>query len=75
MNTLTHLATTYDGSALRLFVNGAQVGSKAATGSIATSTNPLQIGGDSIHGQFFAGSSTTSGSTTRLSRRRRSRPT
>ena len=26
-----------------------------ATGTIATSTNPLQIGGDSIYGQFFAG--------------------
>ena len=25
------------------------------TGAIATSTNPLQIGGDSIYGQFFAG--------------------
>ena len=29
--------------------------SKAATGTIATSTNPLQIGGDSIYGQYFAG--------------------
>ena len=31
------------------------MGSKAATGAITTSTNPLQIGGDSIYGQFFAG--------------------
>ena len=54
-NTFTHLATTYDGSAVRLFVNGTQVASKAATGSIATSTNQLQIGGDSIYGQYFAG--------------------
>ena len=29
--------------------------STAHTGAIATSTNPLQIGGDSIYGQFFAG--------------------
>ena len=36
-------------------MNGAQVGPQAVTGSIATSTNPLQIGGDSIYGQFFAG--------------------
>ena len=36
-------------------VNGTQVGTKAVTGTIATSTNPLQIGGDSIYGQFFAG--------------------
>src|SRR4029453_12813671 len=49
-NTFTHLATTYDGSAVRLFVNGTQVASKAATGSIAPSTNQLQIGGDNIYG-------------------------
>ena len=29
--------------------------STAHTGAIATSTNPLQIGGDSIYGQFFVG--------------------
>ena len=29
--------------------------STAHTGNISTSTNPLQIGGDSIYGQFFAG--------------------
>jgi hypothetical protein len=28
----------------------------AATGAIAASTNPLQIGGDSLYGQFFRGS-------------------
>ncbi|MGB0091240.1 MAG: fibronectin type III domain-containing protein, partial [Solirubrobacteraceae bacterium] len=31
------------------------VASTAHTGTIASSTNPLQIGGDSIYGQFFAG--------------------
>jgi glucose/arabinose dehydrogenase/chitodextrinase len=54
-NTFTHLATTFDGSMVRLFVNGTLVASKAATGSIATSSNQLQIGGDSIYGQYFAG--------------------
>ena len=54
-NTWSFLTETYDGSTLRLYVNGAQVASTAHTGSIATSTNPLQIGGDSIYGQFFAG--------------------
>ena len=29
--------------------------STAHTGTIATSTNPLQIGGDSLYGQYFAG--------------------
>ena len=49
------LTETYDGSTLRLYVNGTQVASTAHTGAISTSTNPLQIGGDSIYGQYFAG--------------------
>jgi hypothetical protein len=54
-NTWAHLAATYDGAAMRLYVNGVQVASRAETGAIATSTNPLQIGGDSIYGQYFEG--------------------
>ena len=54
-NTWAHLAATYDGATVRLYVNGVQVASRAKTGTIATSTNPLQIGGDSIYGQYFAG--------------------
>jgi chitodextrinase len=54
-NTWSHLAGTYDGTTLRLYVNGVQVASRAQTGSIATTTNPLQIGGDSFFGQYFQG--------------------
>jgi hypothetical protein len=54
-NTWTHLAATYDGTTARLYVNGVQVASQAQTGAIATSANPLQIGGDSFYGQFFQG--------------------
>jgi len=54
-NTWTHLAATYDGSALKLYVNGSLVSSVAKSGRIATSGNPLQIGGDNFYGQYFAG--------------------
>ena len=51
----SHLALTYDGTTLRLYVNGTLVGSQAKPGAIATSTNQLQIGGDSLYGQYFNG--------------------
>ena len=55
LNTWAHLAATYDGATMRLYVNGVQVASRAQTGTIVTSTDPLQIGGDSIYGQYFTG--------------------
>ena len=36
-------------------MNGTLVATTAHTGAITTSTNQLQIGGDSIYGQYFAG--------------------
>ena len=49
------LALTYDGAILRLYVNGTQVSTQAQAGTLVTSTNSLQIGGDSTFGQYFAG--------------------
>src|SRR5262249_34322931 len=54
-STWSYIATTYDGANVRLYVNGTLISTTAKTGSIATSTNPLQIGGDSIYGQYFNG--------------------
>ena len=55
VNTWSHLAVTYDGSLLRYYVNGALVSSRAHQGEIASSSNPLEIGGDRILGRYFEG--------------------
>ena len=51
----THVALTYDGSQLRLFVNGVQVASAAASGAIQASSSPLWIGGNQPYGEYFNG--------------------
>jgi len=51
----SHLAATYDGITLRLYLNGTQVASRSQSGTIESSTEPLTIGGDNIYGQFFQG--------------------
>src|SRR5688572_16887742 len=55
LNTWSHLAGTYDGSTLRLYVNGALVASQPENSNIGASTGPLTIGGDDLYGQYFAG--------------------
>ena len=54
-NTWTHLATTYDGSALRLYLNGTQVRTLAVSGAMTVSTGPLSLGGNAIWTDWFAG--------------------
>ena len=54
-NTWTHVAGTYDGTTLRLYINGVQAASTAVSGPIASSTGPLRIGGNSLWGEFFQG--------------------
>jgi fibronectin type 3 domain-containing protein len=51
----THLAATYDGAALRLYVNGTQVSSRSLSGAITISSGALRIGGNAIWGEYFAG--------------------
>src|SRR5262249_50236266 len=55
LNTWTHLAATYDGSALRYYVNGTLTDSQNHTGQINTSTGALRIGGNSVWGEDFKG--------------------
>ena len=55
LSTWTHLATTYDGAVLRLYVNGSQVASTNVTGAYPNSAGPLQIGGNRIWPEWFQG--------------------
>jgi len=50
----TYLVGTYDGTRMRLYLNGAQVNSIAISGEINCHTEPLRIGGDAP-GAYFEG--------------------
>ncbi len=53
--TWTHLALTYNGSKLRLFVDGEKVAAVSERGTVASSSAPLEIGGDGMYGRYFQG--------------------
>jgi hypothetical protein len=54
-NTWTHVAVTYTGTQLSMYINGALASSTPATGPILTTTTPLRIGGNSYAAEFFPG--------------------
>jgi len=53
--TWTHIAATYDGDTLRVFRDGVEVGSKALSGTLNATSDPLCIGGNSVWGEWFKG--------------------
>ena len=55
LNIWTHLAVTYDGASLRLYVNGLQVGSKTQSGPLPVTNGSLRIGGNAVWREYFTG--------------------
>jgi Concanavalin A-like lectin/glucanases superfamily len=51
----SHVAVTYDGMTLRLYVDGTRVSSRATKGTIKKTTDPLWIGGNRPYGEYFQG--------------------
>ena len=58
LNAWTHVVATYDKAAaqLALWVNGVNVGQLSMTGAIDVSNGALFIGGNTVWGEYFAGS-------------------
>jgi glucose/arabinose dehydrogenase len=54
-NTWTHVAGTYDGATLKLFLNGVQAATLSVSGAMPASTGALRIGGNSLWGENFLG--------------------
>ena len=55
LNTWSHLASTYDGTTLRLYINGTQVSSLNVSGLLVTTTGALRLGGNGIWNEWFVG--------------------
>lgn len=55
LNNWHHLAATYDGSMIRVYVNGVQQAAVARTGTIAVNANPLTLGNQPGYSEYFGG--------------------
>jgi len=55
IGTWTQVAGTYDGVMMKLYVNGVQVGSKAASGALNSANAPLRIGSTMYGTEVFPG--------------------
>ncbi len=63
----THVASTYDGATLRVFIDGVAVGSKAVTGRTCVSGQPLAVGAKNTSRRDSSRRSGTAASTMRAS--------
>jgi len=54
-NVWYHLAVTYDGTTVRYYVNGAQIGTTSITGSLSYTNSPWHIGDHGNGGYYFKG--------------------
>lgn len=56
LNTWYHIAATWDGSDIKIYVNGVLDGSEPCTGNFVTNSDPFKIGGGLSNGtEFFSG--------------------
>lgn len=55
LNSWHHLAATYDGSNIKLYLDGSLVKTQAATGTITVNSNSLCIGSQPGFGEYFGG--------------------
>lgn len=51
----SHVAVTFDGSTVRFFINGVEVGNQARSGSLTATTNAVYLGSYNGSGFFLAG--------------------
>ena len=56
LNQWNHVAATYDGFNMKIYLNGNLVGTQAVTGTITVNTNDLTIGQQAGYTEFFKGS-------------------
>jgi hypothetical protein len=55
LNTWSHVAGTYDGARLRLYINGDEITNAPFSSDLATSTGAVRMGGNSVWGEYFTG--------------------
>jgi hypothetical protein len=55
LNTWTYVVGTYDGSTMKVYVNGNLDGSVSQTGPIDTNTMPLSIGRSGFSANYYSG--------------------